>query len=213
MTFLSDKTIKRKFNELFGTYWEDFEGSKQSLQASSVELRLGKEVFLSGTKQLITLSQDKPDVTISPGDFAILLAEEKVSIPNYLMGFISIKTKYKNMGLVNISGFHVDPGFRGHLTFSVYNAGPNDILLRLNEELFVIFFAKLDDSAEKPYSSVHQDQEHIPSNAMNTLTGKSVSPQSLDARLEKIENRFQLVWTLLIALTSGIIIVLIRYLK
>ena len=130
-----------------------------------------------------------------------------------MIGFISIKLRYTNMGLINISGFHVDPGFEGHLTFSVYNAGPNDIVLRYDEAIFLIFFAKLDQTPESLYDGGrhdHQGQMHIRSDAMNKLGGESVSPQSLATRLGTLENRFQLVWALLLALTTGVIIVILR---
>ena len=46
------------------------------------------------------------------------------------MAFISIKAKLKFRGLVNVSGFHIDPGYRGKIIFAVFNAGPQPILLR-----------------------------------------------------------------------------------
>ena len=62
-------------------------------------------------------------ITIPPGQFALLLTKESVSIPSTALGLISIKSKVKLRGLMNVSGFHVDPGFTGQLKFSVYNAG------------------------------------------------------------------------------------------
>jgi hypothetical protein len=40
------------------------------------------------------------------------------------MAFISMRTAFKFKGLVNISGFHVDPGYKGKLIFAVFNASP-----------------------------------------------------------------------------------------
>ena len=60
----------------------------------------------------------------SPGQFAFLLTDEIVEVPDSAMALISIKAKIKWRGLINVSGFHVDPGFKGRLIFSVYNAGP-----------------------------------------------------------------------------------------
>jgi len=207
MTFLSKQSIKG-LKTLIKPGLD-----KGALKGSSVELRLGNEIYLSSEKSLVLLGPDKKDVAIKPGELAILLTEEKVKIPLDLMGFISIRNRYKNMGLINISGFHVDPGFGGKLTFSVYNAGPNDIILRYGERLFLLFLAKLDEETE-PDEGMHHGQEHILSNSMNILTGRPVSPLSLDARLAKIEARFQLLWGLLasvaVSLAVGIIIVLIR---
>ncbi len=209
MTFLSKDTIEDRFDEIFPKEYNDDIELGDNKEPASFELRLGHEAFLSGEKNLINLNSMNPVLKIEPGDLAILLTKEKITMPCNLIGFISIKLKYKNMGLVNISGFHVDPGFKGHLTFSVYNAGPNDIILRYAEKLFVIFFSTVDNPTVK-HEGEHTGQEHISSNAMNMLTGRSVSPQSLDARLGTLENRFQLVWALLLALTGGIVLAIFK---
>ena len=50
---------------------------------------------------------------IPPGQFAFLLTAETVTMPDNAIAFISIKARLKFNGLINISGFHVDPGYRG----------------------------------------------------------------------------------------------------
>ena len=42
--------------------------------------------------------------------------------------------------LINVSGFHVDPNYKGKLIFSAFNAGPRDIILRKLDPVFMIFF-------------------------------------------------------------------------
>jgi dUTPase len=73
--------------------------------------------------------------TIPPGQFAFLLTEEVVSVPADALAFISVRARTKFRGLVNVSGFHVDPGYRGQLTFSVFNAGPAPIHLKRSANL------------------------------------------------------------------------------
>jgi len=58
-------------------------------------------------------------IAIPPGQLALLITEEEVAIPTNRIGFISIKFTAKMRGLINVSGFHVDPGFKGKLKFSV----------------------------------------------------------------------------------------------
>ena len=41
---------------------------------------------------------------------ALLITEEQVNVSLYAMAFISMKAGKKLGGLINISGFHVDPG-------------------------------------------------------------------------------------------------------
>ncbi|MBW2084889.1 MAG: hypothetical protein JRI54_02540 [Deltaproteobacteria bacterium] len=208
MSFLSAKSIQDRSHQIFDPA---FVPDEKAWQPSSVELRLGGEAFLSGEKELVILGAEKPDIKIKPGNFAILLTKEKVKIPTNLMGFISIKSKYKWSGLVNISGFHVDPGWEGHLTFSVYNAGPSEIILRKDEKIFVIFFAKLDKETEL-YKGGNQYQRHISSEIMNRVMGKSVSPFELEDRLKSLETNVRFQWGLLISAVVGIILLFLRYL-
>ena len=53
-----------------------------------------------------------------PDSSPFLLTEEVVSVPADALAFISIRAKTKFRGLVNVSGFHVDPGYCGQLTFA-----------------------------------------------------------------------------------------------
>lgn len=210
MTFLSRGHIQERLKEFFP---DDEIKDDDRLQPSSCELRLGNEVFLSGEKKLVRLGDKTYDVTLKPGDFAILLTYETVRIPNDLMGMISIKTTYKNMGLVNISGFHVDPGFEGKLTFSVYNAGPTEIILRYEDPIFIIFFAELSHpvSDNDKYHGEHRKQDCISSKDMNKLTGKPVSFFELESKLHRLELITNIQWGFLAALVVSIIIrILIR---
>ena len=68
------------------------------------------------------------NLVIPPGQFGLILTNEVVTIPNDLIGFISIKAKIKFRGLINVSGFHVDPGFHGHGIFTLGTGDAGAIL-------------------------------------------------------------------------------------
>jgi dCTP deaminase len=205
MTFLCKRRIRERASEIFS---KELKEKDSRLQPCSYELSLGNEVFLSSEKKLIQLGDKTLDVMVKPGDFAILLTHERVCIPKDLMGMISIKTTYKNMGLVNISGFHVDPGFEGKLTFSVYNAGPGGIILRYKDPIFIIFFAVLSEPVSEgdQYGGEHNNQENISSKDMNKLTGKPISLLELETRINKYEIMANIQWGLLAALTIALIV-------
>ena len=115
------------------------------LRMANYDLRLGEETYVTTEKTPRKLNATGEDgiSTIEPGEFGILMTHEYLFIPPDLMGFISIRLTYKQRGLVNISGFHVDPGFYGCLVFAVFNAGPNDVPLRYKEPVFMIMFNEL----------------------------------------------------------------------
>jgi dCTP deaminase len=59
------------------------------------------------------------------------------------MGFIAVHTSISSQGVVNISGFHVDPGFRGPVIFTIFNAGPKAVILHHMDPIFTIMFCKI----------------------------------------------------------------------
>jgi dCTP deaminase len=121
------------------------------VDCAAYTLAIGPEVYVSPNDQTadpttVTVRKlsDGEAFTIPPGQFAFLLTEEIVSVPADALAFISIRAKSKFRGLVNVSGFHVDPGYRGQLTFAVFNAGPVTIHLKRGQAIFLIWYASLD---------------------------------------------------------------------
>jgi dCTP deaminase len=156
------------------------------------EMSLGDEVFRTDSKEKTKefLTQPKQQITINPGQFALLLTQEIVTIPKNKIAFISIKAGIKLKGLINVSGFHVDPGFRGKLIFSVYNAGSSPISLLRGEPCFLFWFAELDitDAETTSYSKEsheHKNQDTIPTRYIDALlAGELASPSVLLDRIK-----------------------------
>ncbi len=90
--------------------------NREMIDCNSVTLRVGREIFVTPhidevykqTKKILV--NDEP-FQIPPDQFAFILTEEKVTVPASAMAFISMKATYKMQGLINVSGFHVDPGW------------------------------------------------------------------------------------------------------
>src|ERR1041384_1839195 len=115
--------------------------SAKRVKQGAYELSLGPEAFVTtgptGTKKKLRSREQLP---IPPGQFALLLTEEVVRIPNNAIGFISVRFSLKRRGIVNVSGFHVDPGFVGRLKFAVYNAGSQNIVVSRGDRIFMIWY-------------------------------------------------------------------------
>jgi len=189
---------------------EDPQG-KARIKGALCELTLGDSVYLASEEvprrlgtSIGTPWEASPYFVIKPGEFAVLIAHEYIYLPNNIIGFISIRNRYKQKGLINVSGFHVDPGFRGRLVFTAYNAGPTEIVLKFREHLFMVTFAELKRDVA-PYDRAAQLD--IPTESISALKGLSVSPKSLDARI----NRLEIILTVLaVPLAVALIAALLR---
>ena len=162
----------------------------EQLQQCSYDLALGEEVYLVGKDAPERLSTAYPYVSIPPGQFAVLTCFEHIKMPDDLMGFIALRSKFKLQGLVNISGFHVDPTHEGTLLFAVQNVGPSEIRLRYKDPTFTIFFSRVDgqivegrskeDTHFKPYL------KGIRLNDVQLLGGSSVTITKLQKEIEQL---------------------------
>jgi dCTP deaminase len=168
----------------------------QRVKQGAYELTLGPEYFITadehGQKQhrKLTLA-DHDHMVIPPGQFALLLTEEIVTIPKGAIGFISIKASLKFQGLVNVSGFHVDPGFSGRLKFAVYNAGSQEITLAKGQELFPLWFSDLDRPTVDFYRGVHQGQNEITAKDVMDIAGVISSPAQLKREIDQLRTWLQ----------------------
>lgn len=164
---------------------------------SSYELRMGDEAFVTHPEKRpetrLNLRVDDK-VTIPPGQFAHLLTAERVAVPAHALGFISVKFGLKRRGLINVSGFHVDPGFDGKLVFSVYNAGPESIVISRGQPTFLLWYCNLEGTTQHTYGSEHHlgsrhGLEHIRDDDVMALQGDVYSPQALAARIRELESQ------------------------
>jgi dCTP deaminase len=171
----------------------DSERMAKRIKNGAYELSLGNETFQTDSedKKKKILTQEREQVIINPGQFALLLTEESVKIPENKIAFISIRAGIKLRGLINVSGFHVDPGFEGKLVFSVYNAGSSPISLEKGEPYFMIWFADLDVPNKNPdsYNGDHQGQTSIPLKYIDALNASELA--SPNVLLEKINTNYQ----------------------
>lgn len=173
------------------------------VEQAAYSLALGSEVYRTDNKdrKIELLDSKNRTVEINPGQFTLLLTDEIVHVPDDKLAFISIKAKQKLKGLINVSGFHVDPGFKGRLLFSVYNAGPSTITLETKKPYFLIWFSDLKNSlsTNELYNSIannHQGQNSIPLDYVDALkSGEITSPNLLLQQINENKREIKAVET------------------
>lgn len=202
--FLTGEGIKQQVKNLFRD-----EINAEHIEGASCDLTLGPEVYISGREYPELLSRDNPFVSIPRGQFALLMTDEYVTVPLDCLGFISIKFGIKAQGLINISGFHVDPGRKGRIVFSVFNAGPSDVVLKYGERVFMIFFFKLEHEAET-YKGRFNELEHLPTDLVTSLKGTSASLSDVDKRVRDLEVTNKIFIGLLAALAAGLVALFVQ---
>lgn len=210
MSFWSSQTYTRLGQIVF----EPFEPN--NIDSASYMLCLGTQVFVSPEPD--TELKDRKVINLEPsqvfsipaGQFAYLMTKEVVKIPHNCIGFISLRFKKKAKGLINVSGFHVDPGYEGKLIFAVYNSGGLPITLKEGSPLFLIWLSYLDESDTKPKGKGFTDipEEFVdakdPSNSLTVLAKKMKD-------FEKTVEKYSTVQTITLSLLVPFNIALLNF--
>ncbi len=192
MSFWSGETLVERLPDLISPY------EAAQVDCAAYRLRVGPEVYISPTgeaKDAATKTKVPLDLgeafTVPPGQFAFLLTEERVTVPNKALAFISVRATVKFRGLVNVSGFHVDPGYSGRLVFSVFNAGPGPVHLARGDDCFLIWYADLD--RETTLAKTSPGFQDIPTKLINPIAGEIQSFAGLLAKIEATDKRMDAV--------------------
>jgi len=185
--FWSSETLAQKLPSLISPYSED------RIDCAAYTLSVGDEVYVSPSDQAVdpkavTIRRLSPgqSFAIPPGQFAFLITYETVSVPSDAIALISIRARVKFRGLVNVSGFHVDPGYVGQLTFSVFNAGPVPIHLKQGDRAFLIWYANLDRPTEN--KKMRPRLPGIDTGLVSGIAGELRSFASLAAKIEAVQS-------------------------
>lgn len=184
------------------------------IDCSAYTLTLGPEYFISpdhsappsaivkrrlkpaSKEQVGGETKDVPGETVSipPGQFAYLQTEEVIRIPKNAMGLISLKFGVKGPGLINVSGFHVDPGYYGRLIFSVYNAGSQPARLHRQQDVFLLWMTDLDRESAKVKKAADTPANDTISEDMIAKVDRPIhSLQGLSDRLDRLNDQVALI--------------------
>lgn len=208
--FWSGDKLKARLKDLV----ENSKGNTDDIDVdcAAISLTVGNEVYITpsnekdpNVKQI--LDEKKPQFIIPKGQFALLLTAEIIYVPVDALALISFKAKYKFKGLINVSGFHVDPGWAGQLTFSVYNAGPTDIVLERGKPFALIWYADLDASATSTYARPKKSEpvKKLNSDKISDMTGEVFSPFKLKQEIDDLKKELLTLESKIIARYSTVI--------
>jgi dCTP deaminase len=212
MTFWSGETLLRSGKDLIEPF------NEKQIDCNAYTLRMGDQYYRTSDghqkhsgQQKRTFLGSNESFLIPPGQFAFLLSKEIVKIPNSAMAFISMRTGIKFQGLINVSGFHVDPGYNGNLIYAVYNASPSPIELAENEVVFKIWFCTLDQTSAFPFVKKPDEGLHeITSDMVRGMNKEILSLQNLGKKIADQQptiDHLYFIWRAIVIIVIGSFIV------
>ena len=71
--------------------------------------------------------QNEGVLEIQPGDFGLVMTQEKLRLPTNMLGRFGLRSAYARMGLLATADPQVDPGFEGNLVIGIVNFSSQSI--------------------------------------------------------------------------------------
>lgn len=208
--FWSSETLAERLPELIHPFYPS------RIENCAYELSMGNQSYVTSRDDNKTKVRVRLDrgvlVNILPGQLAHLLIHEYVTIPNDAVGLLSMKSKFKMSGLVNVSGFHVDPGYEGRLVFAVFNAGSVPIVIKQKEPVFLLWYVSLDSPTEDLYRGTRHKLKDIDQDQIMRLKGPTYNPTALAERVSRLEQHRDWWRTIGLAIFAGIVLTVISLL-
>jgi len=99
-------------------------------------------------------------VTILPGQYRLVATLEKVELDEDLVGTLYLRSTLARAGVIGSLAL-VDPGFRGQLTVSLFNAGQKSFSMKGNDRFLQIVFHRLGVKTARPYQGKYQDSQGV----------------------------------------------------
>lgn len=221
MAFWSGEKLAQRLPVLISNF------DPNNLDCASYRLCVGDQVFATSDKfsssaptdPLVSVLGNSPNniLRIRPGQFAFLMTQESVRVPDDALALISMRAGYKFKGLINVSGFHVDPGWEGKLLFSVYNAGPAEVIVQLGDPMFLIVYADLDCSSTKVYTGGSKGQTQIKAALLQNMTEQIFSPLMLQRQVEVLVESVRRVettattWKIVTIVVTSVLTLILAY--
>jgi len=100
------------------------------------------------------------EIALNPKERKLIPTLETVELSSSLIATIHLKSSFVREGIM-ASFAIIDPGFRGQLTLSFYNAGDEVVKIDKNEPIVQVVFHFLGAESNKPYHGKYQDSSGI----------------------------------------------------
>jgi len=158
--------------------------SEQSIRDANLIQRARPDNFRAGSYDLVIRDLITPigevvsEFLLPPQGVIKVISAESVQLPAHIIGYVLVKTKLCNEGVLALNIGIVDPGFDGPLQSTLINFGKTNIRLRSGDVFSRISFHFL-DRAESSRSITPQKYDDVRRSAISYMD-RYLAPTFLD---------------------------------
>jgi len=100
------------------------------------------------------------DIVVQAGSHQLAVTQERVELPDDLAGTLHIRSSLARIGIIASLAL-VDPGFRGQLTVSLFNAGGEVLVMKKGDRFLQMSLHTLGKKSLRPYRGRYQNSQGI----------------------------------------------------
>jgi dCTP deaminase len=130
----------------------------KNLEPASYDLRAGR--ILLARRGIVDLSREP--VVLRHGDWAEIESLEAVELPLNIAATVGVRSSLTRRGLDWFSGPQIDPGYKGRIYISVFNASVTPIDIGYGMAFATLTFYRLARDASRSYEGKFQKQLTFP---------------------------------------------------
>jgi len=130
---------------------------EECIREGSLVIAPFDECCLGGAGYDLRLGED---TEILSGQNKLVATLERVELGERLVGTLYVRSTLARAGLVGSLAL-VDPGFRGQLTVSLFNAGRRVFDMKAHDRFLQIVFHRLGVKTARPYAGKYQDSQGV----------------------------------------------------
>jgi deoxycytidine triphosphate deaminase len=138
--------------------WDD----KDSLvQPASLDLRIGK-IFVPPKEEpkVCDRVDERVEYVLEPGQAIVVETAESVNFPSNIAAFGFPPTSISNRAILMTNPGHIDPGFKGKLSFTLINMGREVFLIKKGMPIVTLLVIKLGNSAKSDFTARNPTFNH-----------------------------------------------------
>jgi len=176
---------------------------RKNVRSASYDLRLGTAYYFSeGEPKTDGSPSDfevfhlqpgvKDHIVLAPNQFVVVSTLEKVSLPDDMVGHLTLKQDILLQGLIMGSQSQIDAGYRGWIYPLLYNLTNNEVTLKLRQSIIRLELVRLEQPTEKRYEGDYLDRSL--SESLKNPIGSSLAALKAEvARVRQLLSRIS-IW-------------------
>ena len=127
------------------------------IQPASLDLTIG-QIYVPGRMADKLGGINNPyrkSLALEQGHTAFVVTKEELDIPDDVAAIGFPPSSVSRDGLLMTNPGHVDPGYKGHMSFTVINMGRKPYELQVGARIVTLIFMSMNRSASVPFDQLH----------------------------------------------------------